>query len=59
MYLKNRFIVYQFELLHANKLRLASKHSDWPVGRDRTDTGGPAEKPGNGSGLRAQDAASG
>lgn len=29
-YLKNRFIVYQFELLHAYKLRLASKYSDWP-----------------------------
>ena len=37
MYLKNRFIVYQFELLHANKLRLASKHSDWPVSRERSD----------------------
>ena len=30
-YLKNRFIVYQFELLHAYKLRLASKYSDWPI----------------------------
>ena len=30
IYLKNRIIVYQFELLHAaNKLRPASKHSDW------------------------------
>ena len=33
-YLKNRFIVYQFELLHAYKLLLASKYSDWPSERE-------------------------
>ena len=53
IYLKNRIIVYQFELLHAaNKLRPASKHSDW---RGEIRAGEPGCPGGSPLQLRARD----